>query len=176
MMCQVAGCPYRIVWSEGRWYHVDTHGADAGHEARGPRTSDPFDVTQHMPAGAKPSDPYEQTTTWHDDSPKPAYTPKATPWWRSNPTLGAAGATLALIGGIVVGASLPRETPAECEQAIGYAEEGLGQAASGLNSLGEAVDGGYLAKAKAVDDLDHVTKELNRLTPLYKDAKEKCLK
>lgn len=96
---------------------------------------------------------------------------------RTNPTtIAAAGAVLALAGGILTGVSLPKAAPAECEQALDYAEQGLGQSANGLEAMSRAMGGDWGRMMRAEQELNDVTAELNRLTPLYRDAKEACLR
>lgn len=83
-----------------------------------------------------------------------------------------------LVGGLGIGHALGRGTagtPEACEQALTYAEQGLSQSAVGMEALGDAVGGGYGGMLKATKELDGVTAELNRITPLYKDAKQECL-
>lgn len=94
-----------------------------------------------------------------------------------NPTIiAAAGATLALVGGVVMGVSIPKATPAACEQALTYAEQGLTQSGKGLEAMGGAVGGNWGKMMKAQQEMESITTELNRLSPLYKDAKKECLK
>lgn len=134
-----------------------------------PKNSDPFEVP--LPPGAKPSDPYGfPGGEYALEAPLPkAKTPR--PW------LYPAFVGAALVLGAVCGAVLtPNQTPAACEQALNYSEEGLTQSAKGLTAMGNAVGGNMGKMLKAQTELEGVTDELNRLSPLYKAAKEECLK
>lgn len=142
-----------------------------------PKNGDPFEVP--LPPGAKPSDPYNNTTTWHDDHPGGEYAlaaplPKVkTP----HPWLYPAFVGAALVLGAVCGAILtPNQTPAACEQALTYAEQAIGQSGKGMEAMGNAVGGNMGKMMKAQTELEAITAELTRLTPLYKDAKKECLK
>lgn len=129
--------------------------------------------------------PYENTTTWHDDMrthaesfpggeyalAKPVKPKEPKPW------LYPAFVGAALVVGAVCGAILtPNQTPEACKQALSYSEQGLNQSAKGLEALGGAVGGGYGEMIRAEKELNSVSQELGRLTPLYKDAKQECLK
>ena len=144
-----------------------------------PFNTRPFDIRNHMPEGAKLSDPVAPTGPQGFPGGEYALaqpvTRPSTPWWRQPITVLATGVgVIALCTGIVIG-NANSSTPKECEQALGYAEQAIGKSAEGMDALGDAATGSYGAKLKALDTLDGITVDLKRLTPLYQDAKGKCL-
>lgn len=134
-----------------------------------PKNNDPFEVP--LPPGAMPSDPYGFPGGEYALA---APLPKVkTP----HPWLYPAFVGAALVLGAVCGAILtPNQTPRSCISALAYAEQGLTQSGKGMEALGNAVGGNMGKMMKAQQELDGVTAELNRITPLYKEAKEECLK
>ena len=110
-------------------------------------------------------------TVYTDAAPRPAAPKKG-----KLPLLMAAGALAVGVGlGALIGAAVPHPAPEECGQALGYAEQALGQSADGMGALGDAMGGGYSDRLRAIKELDGVTAEIKRLTPLYQDAKKVCL-
>lgn len=151
-----------------------------------PRTTDPFDIKNHMPEGAKMTDPYvgglptEQARQLPDGaevhfSGRVDTFPEQ-PWYRKPAAAIAAGtAIVALCAGIAIG-GLFTSTPKECEQALGYAEQAIGYSATGMGAAADGATGGLYARMQATDELNQVAADLKRITPLYKSAKAECLK
>jgi hypothetical protein len=97
--------------------------------------------------------------------------------WKPSPTqaIAAAAAVIALAVGIAIGQGTA-STPDECAVALDYAEQALDHSGEAMGVVSDALGGSYIALSRVPDRLDPITADLERITPLYQDARAECLK